>query len=197
MRGLVLTSLIFITSCGTVSDVNSAMKNKREEIKAQNIVTIADALETLNTANREDAFVYAISKQSVAQVVFPKIVKAGIAIGANYGEGFLIRDGNVVALIKLTGGNLGFQVGGQTYSQVTYILSEKRYNSLISNSRISLNGSISMAVNGRIKNSILTSDALKGDLYTVQFNETGTVFGASLESIYYSVRQHYRKPNKQ
>lgn len=102
-----------------------------------------------------------------------------------------------MALINLTGGNLGFQVGGQTYSQVTYILSEKRYNSLISNSRISLNGSISIAVNGRIKNSILTSDALKGDLYTVQFNETGTVFGASLESINYSVRQHYRKFNKQ
>ena len=188
MRGLVLTSLIFITSCGTVSDVNSAMKNKREEIKAQNIVTVEDALETLNAANREDAFAYAISKQSVAQVVFPKIVKAGFAIGANYGEGFLIRNDKVVALIDLAGGNLGFQAGAQTYSQVTYILSEKRYQDLIKNNRISLNGSISSAVNGRVQNSILTTDAIKGDLYTVQLKVTGTVFGLSLEGLHYSIR---------
>ena len=187
MRGLVLSSLIFITSCGTVSDVNSAIKNKREEIKAQNIVTIEDALETLNAANRKDAFAYAISKQSVAQVVFPKIVKAGFAIGANYGEGFLIRNDKVVALIDLAGGNLGFQAGAQTYSQVTYILSEKRYQDLIQNNRISLNGSISSGVNGRVQNSILTTDAIKGDLYTVHFNETGTVFGASLEGLYYNI----------
>lgn len=188
MRGLVLTSLIFITSCGTVSDVNSAMKNKREEIKAQNIVTVEDALETLNAANREDAFAYAISKQSVAQVVFPKIVKAGFAIGANYGEGFLIRNDKVVALIDLAGGNLGFQAGAQTYSQVTYILSEKRYQDLIKNNRISLNGSISSAVNGRVQNSILTTDAIKGDLYTVQLKVTGTIFGLSLEGLHYSIR---------
>ena len=188
MRGLVLTSLIFITSCGTVSDVNSAMKNKGEEIKAQNIVTVEDALETLNAANREDAFAYAISKQSVAQVVFPKIVKAGFAIGANYGEGFLIRNDKVVALIDLAGGNLGFQAGAQTYSQVTYILSEKRYQDLIQNNRISLNGSISSAVNGRVQNSILTTDAIKGDLYTVQLKVTGTIFGLSLEGLHYSIR---------
>ena len=191
MRGLVLTSLIFITSCGTVSDVNSAIENKRDEIKAQNIVTIEDALETLNAANREDAFVYAISKQSVAQIVFPKIVKAGFAIGANYGEGFLIRNDKVVALIDLAGGNLGFQAGAKTYSQVTYILSEQRYQDLIQNNRISLNGSISSAINGRVQNSILTTDAVKGDLYTVQLNETGTVFGLSLEGMYYSVREAY------
>ena len=188
MRGLVLTSLIFITSCDTVSDVNYAIKNKREEIKAQNIVTIEDALETLNAANREDAFVYAISKQSVAQVVFPKIVKAGFAIGANYGEGFLIKNDKVVALVDLAGGNLGFQAGAQTYSQVTYILSEKRYQDLIQNNRISLNGSISSAVNGRVQNSILTTDAIKGDLYTVQLKVTGTIFGLSLEGLRYSIR---------
>ena len=65
---------------------------------------------------------------------------------------------------------------------------KERYNDLISNSQISLNRSFCMAVNCRIENSIITSDALKGDLYTVQFNETGTVFGASLEGLYYQLR---------
>lgn len=188
MLRVLLISLLFTASCGSLDNLKSSLNDKKEEIRSQNIVTKENALQSLAAANRKNSFVYSISRQSVAQVVFPKIVKASFLIGANYGEGFLIRDGKVVALIDLTGGNLGFQAGGQTYSQVTYILSEKRYLDLISNSRISLNGSISMAINGRINHSALTSDAIKGDLYTVHFNETGTVFGASLEGLYYAVR---------
>ena len=188
MRHLALFALLLVTSCGTLNGINSSLKHKQEEIRSQNIVTTKDALEILSTANRQNSFVYAISKQSVAQVVFPKILKAGLLIGANYGEGFLIRDGKVEALIDLAGGNLGFQAGAQAYSQVTYILSEKRYQDLIQNNRISLNGSISSAVNGRVQNSILTTDDIKGDLYTVQLKETGTVFGLSLEGLHYSIR---------
>ena len=188
MQRFALIALLFTTSCGALDGLNSSLKYKQDEIRAQNIVTDKDALKILSTANQQNSFVYAISKQSVAQVVFPKIVKAGFAIGANYGEGFLIRNDKVVALIDLAGGNLGFQAGAQTYSQVTYILSEKRYQDLIKNNRISLNGSISSAVNGRVQNSILTTDAIKGDLYTVQLKVTGTIFGLCLEGLHYSIR---------
>lgn len=190
MQRFALIALLFTTSCGALDGLNSSLKYKQDEIRAQNIVTDKDALKILSTANQQNSFVYAISKQSVAQVVFPKIVKAGLLIGANYGEGFLIRDGKVVALIDLAGGNLGFQAGGQTYSQVTYILSEKRYKDLVSKDRISLNGSIALARNGRVKNARLTSDSLAGDLYTVVFNQTGTIFGASLEGLHYTARSN-------
>ena len=146
MARLVLIALLFATSCGSIDDLKSNFNNKKEEIKSQNTITITDALESLALADRTNSSAYEISKQSVAQVVFPKIVKAGFLIGANYGEGFLIRNGEVVALIDLTGGNLGLQVGGQTYSQVTYILSENRYREFLNTNRMSLNGSISMAV---------------------------------------------------
>lgn len=189
MNRFVLIALLVVASCGSLDSFQSSLINKKEDIKSQYTVTNLDALESLAQANRSGSFAYAISKQSVAQVVFPKIVKAGLLVGANYGEGFLIRDGEVVALIDLTGGNLGFQAGAQTYSQVTYILSEQRYLELLTANRMSLNGSISMAVSGKIQNSILTTDAIKGDLYTLRFNTTGTVYGASLEGLYYSVRK--------
>lgn len=190
MTRLLLIALLFVTSCGSVDELQTSLNNKKEAIKSQNIVTNEDAMNTLAKANRRNRFIYEISKQSVAQVVFPKIIKAGVLIGANYGEGFLIRDGEVVALIDLAGGNLGFQAGAQTYSQVTYILSEERYQELIIYNRLSLNGSIATSVSGQIQNSILSTDAIKGDLYTIHFNETGTIFGASLEGLYYSVRKN-------
>jgi lipid-binding SYLF domain-containing protein len=141
------------------------------------------------TANQKSSFTAAIFRQSVAQVVFPKIVKAGFIFGANYGEGYLVRDGEVLTRIDLAGGTLGLQAGAQSYAQVTYILSEERYSDLLSEDRLSLSGSVSLAVSEQIQNAVMTSDAITGDLYTVQFNETGTLLGASLEGIYYSIRQ--------
>ena len=82
-------------------------------------------------------------------------------------------------------------MGAQSYSQVTYILSEKRYRDLWNKNRMSLNGSISLAVSGQIQNAIMTTDAIEGDLYTIQFNETGSIYGVSLEGLYYKKRNDF------
>ena len=189
MQRFIILILLFAASCGGLADIKTDIEDKKQEIRSQNTVTELDALESLVTANQTSSFTTSIFRQSVAQVIFPKIVKAGFILGANYGEGFLVRDGDVVARIDLAGGNLGIQAGVQSYSQVTYILSEERYRDLLSKNRLSLSGSMSLAISEQIQNAVMTTDAIKGDLYTVQFNETGTLFGASLEGIYYSVRQ--------
>ena len=190
MKLLVLFLLSsLLVSCGVVSDIASSVDAKKAEIREDNAVTSSDALKTLSVANQSNSFNQAIFQQSVAQVVFPKIVKAGLIVGANYGEGFLVRNNNVVALIDVAGGNLGIQAGAQQYSQVTYILDERRYREIIDKNLLSLKGSISYAMSGQIQNSLLTTDALLGGLYTVTFNETGTVFGASVEGLYYTIRK--------
>ena len=115
----------FLASCGTVDGVKSKFEEQSKIIKSENTVTPEDALETLRRANRKSAFNYSVSRQSVAHVVFPKIVKGGFLLGGNYGEGYLIRDGEVMALVDVSGGNLGLQAGGLIYQQLTYILSIK------------------------------------------------------------------------
>ena len=163
-------------------------RNKKEQIRSENIVTDQDALKTLAIASRKNRSVHEISRKSIAQIVFPKVIKAGLFVGANYGEGFLVQDGQVIKLVDLKGGNVGFHIGAQSYSQVTYILTEKRYQEVLQSNRMSLNGSISYGLRGQLENSRLSSDSFKGDLFTVVFNETGTVYGASLEGLYYSLR---------
>ena len=189
MQRFILLILLFVASCGGIADIKTDIKDKKQELRSQNTVTELDALESLMTANQKSSFTAAIFRQSVAQVVFPKIVKAGFIFGANYGEGYLVRDGEVVTRIDLAGGTLGLQAGAQSYAQVTYILSEERYSDLLSEDRLSLSGSVSLAVSEQIQNAVMTSDAITGDLYTVQFDETGTLLGASLDGIYYSIRQ--------
>jgi lipid-binding SYLF domain-containing protein len=185
MKHLAFILLALVVSCGPVSNFETKIQNKKEQIRSENIVTDQDALQTLAVANRKNRSVHEISRKSIAQIVFPKVVKAGLLVGANYGEGFLVKNGKVIRLVDLKGGNFGLQAGAQSYSQVTYILTEARYQ----NNRLSLNGSISYGVRGQLQNSRLSSDSFKGDLFTVVFNETGTVYGASLEGLYYSLRE--------
>ena len=188
MKYLALIILTFLISCGKVPDIEAELRNKKEQIRSENIVTDQDAIKTLATANRKNISFHEISQKSIAQIVFPKVIKAGLFVGANYGEGFLIRNGEVIKLVDVKGGNFGLQAGVQSYSQVTYILTEARYQEVIQNNRLSLNGSVSYGMRGQIHNSRLSSDSFKGDLFTVVFNETGTVYGASLEGLYYSLR---------
>jgi len=179
----------FLASCGTVDGVKSKFEEQSKIIKSENTVTPEDALETLRRANRKSAFNYSVSRQSVAHVVFPKIVKGGFLLGGNYGEGYLIRDGEVMALVDVSGGNLGLQAGAQTYAQVTYILSEQKYTELLNKNRVSIGGTLAYGRRGQIETSILISDAFTHDLYTVVLDETGTIFGASIDGLYYTVRK--------
>ena len=122
MKYLALIVLTFLISCGKVPDIEAELRNKKEQIRSENIVTDQDALKTLATANRKNISLHEISQKSIAQIVFPKVIKAGLFVGANYGEGFLIRNGEVIKLVDVKGGNFGLQAGVQSYSQVTYIL---------------------------------------------------------------------------
>ena len=189
MKHLAFILLAMVVSCGQVSNFETKIQNKKEQIRSENIVTDQDALQTLAAASRKNRSVHEISQKSIAQVVFPKVIKAGLLVGANYGEGFLVKNGQVIKLVDLKGGNVGLQAGAQSYSQVTYILTEARYQEIRQNNRMSLNGSVSYSLRGQLQNSRMSSDSFKGDLFTVVFNETGTVYGASLEGLYYSLRE--------
>lgn len=189
MKHFLLSVTVLLASCGVVRDIGESIETHRENIVLDNTVTVTDAIAILNKAKTTSENLAAIDRRSVAQIVFPKIVKAGFIFGANYGEGFLMRENNLVALIDVAGGNIGLQAGAQTYSQVTYILSEERYNRILNHSKVSLSGTMTYAVNGQIKSAIMTTDAIEGGLYTVLLNETGTIFGASMDGLYYSIRK--------
>ena len=56
--------------------------------------------------------------QSEGVLVFPSVVKAGLAFGGEYGEGALLIDNEVVDYYSITGASFGFQIGAQRQSLV-------------------------------------------------------------------------------
>jgi lipid-binding SYLF domain-containing protein len=57
--------------------------------------------------------------------VFPTIGKGGIGVGGAYGEGRLYEQGRHVGDAKMTQLTIGFQLGGQAYSQMIFFEDER------------------------------------------------------------------------
>lgn len=52
--------------------------------------------------------------------VFPTVGKGAIGIGGAYGKGVLYEGGRVVGYTSLSQGTIGFQLGGQAYSEIIF-----------------------------------------------------------------------------
>jgi lipid-binding SYLF domain-containing protein len=66
--------------------------------------------------------------RSYGYAVFPNIGKGGIGIGGAYGEGRVYVGGKHVGDTSVTQITVGFQLGGQVYSQIIFFEDERAFN---------------------------------------------------------------------
>tara|TARA_B100001989_G_scaffold176165_1_gene127360 strand:+ start:770 stop:1387 length:618 start_codon:yes stop_codon:yes gene_type:complete len=64
-------------------------------------------------------------KKSRGFAVFPNIGKGGIGIGGARGKGEVFEKGNVIGSTTLTQVSIGFQLGGQAFSQIIFFKNKK------------------------------------------------------------------------
>ena len=72
---------------------------------------------TLINAKEKDPSLAKWFDEAYAYAVFPSVGKAGIGIGGAYGKGIVIKGDVTVAETSLSQATIGFQLGGQVYSQ--------------------------------------------------------------------------------
>jgi lipid-binding SYLF domain-containing protein len=66
-----------------------------------------------------------LSQRAAGMLVFPTVVKAGIGIGGEYGEGALLIGGKPVAYYNLASASIGFQLGAQARTQIVLFMTPK------------------------------------------------------------------------
>ena len=64
-------------------------------------------------------------KKAIGYAVFPNIGKGGIGIGGARGSGEVFEKGNVIGKTTLTQISIGFQLGGQAFSQIIFFKDKK------------------------------------------------------------------------
>lgn len=81
----------------------------------------ADTAELFKNAGQSGEFF----NNSHAYAIFPSIGKAGIGIGGAHGKGKVFEQGKHIGDTKMTQLSIGFQLGGQVYSQIIFFEDER------------------------------------------------------------------------
>jgi lipid-binding SYLF domain-containing protein len=95
-----------------------AVASSREELDA-------DVREAINELYQHSSAAKELAARAAGMLVFPKVTKAGIGIGGEYGEGALIIGGKTTSYYNVAAGSIGFQLGVQQKSQVILFMSER------------------------------------------------------------------------
>ncbi|WP_455197076.1 hypothetical protein [Kaarinaea lacus] len=81
---------------------------------------------------RESPIVAKFFDNCYGYAVFPTIGKGGIGIGGAHGSGQVYADGKLTGKTSMTQVNIGFQFGGQAFSQIIFFEDQRAYKEFTS-----------------------------------------------------------------
>ena len=87
--------------------------------------------DTVNVFKKSEA-VQPFFKNAYGYAVFPTVGKAGIGIGGSYGTGQVYQGGKVTGEVSLIKGSIGWQLGGQAFSQMIFFEDKRSYDEFTS-----------------------------------------------------------------
>jgi lipid-binding SYLF domain-containing protein len=88
----------------------------------------ADTIKVFKDAGESGTFF----AKSYGYAVFPTIGKAGMVVGGAYGKGRVYAQGNHVGDTSVTQLSVGFQLGGQAYSQIVFFEDKRAFDEFTS-----------------------------------------------------------------
>jgi lipid-binding SYLF domain-containing protein len=88
----------------------------------------SDTIESFSNAGQSSDFF----KTAYGYAVYPTIGKGGYIVGGAYGEGRVFAQSKHVGNSTLTQVTVGFQLGGQAYSQIIFFENEQVFNEFTS-----------------------------------------------------------------
>ena len=80
----------------------------------------AEVDEAIATIKEKDPDIKKFFNNSAAYAVFPGVGKGAIGIGGAHGKGLLIRSGKTIGKTSVSQITIGFQLGGQVYSEFVF-----------------------------------------------------------------------------
>ncbi|MCC5830127.1 MAG: hypothetical protein JJU36_11830 [Phycisphaeraceae bacterium] len=75
---------------------------------------------TIDRFKQKDASLERFFDNSYGYAVFPEITKGAVGVGGAHGRGVVYEDGRIVGDVSVTQGTIGFQLGGQNFSQIIF-----------------------------------------------------------------------------
>jgi lipid-binding SYLF domain-containing protein len=123
----------------------------------------------------------ACKSKAVAVLVFPEVVKAGLVIGAQSGEGILFMRGRPTGRYRTVAASYGLQAGVQKYGYALFLMNQKAVD-WVNNTRgweIGTGPSVVLVDKGMARS--FTTDTLHSGIYAFTFDQRGLMAGLGLQ----------------
>lgn len=137
--------------------------------------------DTLARFVKEVAGAESFLKSAKAALIFPKVYKAGIGIGGEYGEGALRVGGKTVAYYSTAAASIGFQLGGQVKSIIVLFMQDEALRKFRDSDgwKAGVDGSIAVVDTGAGRE--LSTQTIKDPIVGFIFDQKGLMFNLTLE----------------
>jgi lipid-binding SYLF domain-containing protein len=122
-----------------------------------------------------------LSGAAAAVLVFPKITKAGLGVGGQYGDGVLFKQGKVVGYYNTTGASFGLQAGAQQFGYAMFMMNDKAVSALSANEGFEVGVGPTVVVMDEGKAKTMTTTTAKDDIYAFIFGQKGLMGGLGLQ----------------
>ena len=114
-------------------------------------------------------------------LIFPRIVKAGFLVGAQYGEGMLLKGGKPAGRYNIAAGSYGLQAGAQEFAYAMFFMTDAALAYLDKSSGFEVGVGPSVVVMDEGKAKSFTSTTTREDVYAFIFGQRGLMAGMGLQ----------------
>lgn len=159
---------------GPVSASTSAGSSGKSDLAARSEVALND-LYAKNPATRE------LGEKAKAVLVFPSILKAGLGIGGQGGNGTMFERGRPIGYYNIAGASFGLQIGVQEFSQAYFFNTEEALKTFRDTKGFQGGVGASAVAADFGANAAITSSTLQKPVVVATWSQAGLMAGATIE----------------
>ena len=122
-----------------------------------------------------------LGANAVAILVFPKVTKAGLGVGGQYGEGALLQKGKAVGYYSTAGASVGLQAGAQQFAYALFFMNPNALAQLDKAEGFEIGVGPTVVVMDEGKAKTMTTTTAKDDVYAFIFGQKGLMAGLGVQ----------------
>lgn len=118
-----------------------------------------------------------LADNAKAILVFPSITKAGLGIGALFGNGAMFEGGKTVGYYNIAGGTFGLQIGAQSFSQAYFFNTAEALKTFRETKGLQLGAGATAVAADFGANGQISTSTMQKPLVVVTWGQSGLMAG--------------------
>ena len=180
MLGLMLRQLLAVLIILLLSFSSTSV------LAASKVELDAGINETLQRRYKNSSAAKELGDKAKGILVFPKVIKGGMLVGGEYGQGGLLVEGRIISYYSTVTASIGLQLGVQARSQVIMFMDENALNNFRGSDgwEAGVDGSVAIAEFGAA--GTLSSNTVKELVIGFILDSRGLMYNLTFEGTKFS-----------